>query len=321
MRSEKTKVLFGACPVLVIAVALLTIIAVQAATVTISEQYGMVWITPSGHEYCVQNNVWNPSSGWVQTLEVDDWNGDFSVVEANHNKSTSGSPASFPSIFKGNHWGTATNNSGMPIQVDQIDALNTMWDITPVSSGAWNAVYDIWFHKTADYSNGSPNGAELMIWINYLGPIQPAGTQVATVDIAGTTWEVWFADWSGWDYIAYRRTTKTTSANFDINTFIEDAVSRGYIGSSWHLISVEAGFELWQGGAGLESSGFSLTVEGVAATTTAPTTTMALPATTALPTTPQTTPPSEAPWAWVGVGITIAVITAVVALVLKGRGK
>jgi len=39
-------------------------------------------------------------------------------------------------------------------------------------------------------------------------------------------------------------------------------VSRGYTKSSWYLIDVEAGFELWQGGAGLKTNSFSVSVNG-----------------------------------------------------------
>jgi hypothetical protein len=44
---------------------------------------------------------------------------------------------------------------------------------------------------------------------------------------------------------------------FDLRAFTRDAIRRGYIRQDWYLISVEAGFELWQGGAGLETVNFS----------------------------------------------------------------
>jgi hypothetical protein len=227
------------------------------ATVTISGQYDKVWVTPTG-AYCVQNNVWN--AGTPQTLKVNYQTGAFTVQLSGHNMPTNGSPASFASIFRGNHWGTATSDSGMPKQVSSIRRVFTVWSIKTVTSGAWNCVYDIWFHKTGDYRTGAYNGAELMIWINYHGSIQPAGAKVATVSLAGAAWEVWYADWADWDYIAYRRVSTTTLAFFDINTFFKDSLSRGYINSSWYLIAVEAGFELWQNGTGLASRSFSVTV-------------------------------------------------------------
>ena len=47
--------------------------------------------------------------------------------------------------------------------------------------------------------------------------------------------------------------------NLDPVLFAADAIGRGYLSSSWYLIDVEAGFEPWSGGAGLESTAFSFT--------------------------------------------------------------
>src|ERR1017187_7336194 len=62
-----------------------------------------------------------------------------------------------------------------------------------------------------------------MIWLNHNGSVQPFGSQVATGVSVG---------------------------------------SRGYIQPSWYLIDVEAGFELWQGGAGLATNSFAVNVSG-----------------------------------------------------------
>ncbi len=46
-------------------------------------------------------------------------------------------------------------------------------------------------------------------------------------------------------------TSGTTSvSNLEIGTLTGDMVSRGYAQSSWYLIDVEAGFELWPAGPG-----------------------------------------------------------------------
>ena len=37
-------------------------------------------------------------------------------------------------------------------------------------------------------------------------------------------------------------------------------MKRGYLKSSWYLIDVEAGFELWHGGAGLATKSLSVDV-------------------------------------------------------------
>ena len=48
--------------------------------------------------------------------------------------------------------------------------------------------------------------------------------------------------------------------NLDLGLLAADATARGYLSASWHLIDVEAGFELWSGGAGLKSTAFSVSV-------------------------------------------------------------
>jgi hypothetical protein len=105
-----------------------------------------------------------------------------------------------------------------------------------------------------------------MIWLNYRGTIQPFGSQIATgVNINGATYNVWenreTNGGTSWNVISYVNQATTLSvSNLDIRAFTNDAVGRGYINSAWYLIAVEAGFELWQGGAGLATNSFSATV-------------------------------------------------------------
>jgi len=89
----------------------------------------------------------------------------------------------------------------------------------------------------------------------------PAGGRAATVEIGGVVWDVYFANVS-WSYIAYLAREPLTSVDLDIKAFIDDAVSRGFINPEWYLDAVEAGFEIWRGGSGLETLKFSVHVEG-----------------------------------------------------------
>ena len=247
---------------------------VEGAIVQICDRWGSVYT--SGNTYWVQNNVWGAAT--AQCIQVDDVTGDFTVTLSEHNN-TGGIPASYPSIVKGCHWGTCTQNSGMPVRVQDLVSVTSSWSVTTVSSGRWNVAYDIWLSPSLDTMNGYPGGAEVMIWLNWLGGVQPAGSQVATVSIGGATWEVWYAQMD-WNYIAYRRTSPTNSVNnLDLLAFIQDAVSRGYIQPSWYLHAIEAGFEIWQGGQGLASRGFSATViaSGGASATPTPVSATATP--------------------------------------------
>ena len=42
----------------------------------------------------------------------------------------------------------------------------------PGGGNAYDVAYDIWFNQTPA-TNGQPNGAELMIWLNHNGSVQP----------------------------------------------------------------------------------------------------------------------------------------------------
>ena len=101
------------------------------------------------------------------------------------------------------------------------------------------------------------------------GPVQPFGSQVSTGAIGGRSYDVWFGK-QAWNTITYSMVTGTTSVqDLDIGQFAADALRRGYIGKSWYLTDVEAGFELWQGGAGLATDSFAVNVPGGSSAPTA----------------------------------------------------
>ncbi len=103
-----------------------------------------------------------------------------------------------------------------------------------------------------------------MVWLNHNGPVQPFGSEVASnVSLGGHTYNIWEGQQSSWNTVTYDMTSGTTSVSgLDVGTLTQDMVSRGYTKSSWYLIDVEAGFELWQGGAGLVTNSFSVNING-----------------------------------------------------------
>jgi cellulase/cellobiase CelA1 len=233
-----------------------TTVARAATTTLCNSQTAPV----AGGSYTVQNNEWGSSAAECITT---DGNPDFTVANSSISNSTSGAPGGYPSIYKGCHWGACTTGSGLPLQVSSLTpgTVTTSWSTTQPGTGAYDVAYDIWFNQTPTTS-GQPNGAELMIWLNHNGPVQPFGSQVGTATVGGRSYNVWFGN-QGWNTISYSMTSGTTSVSgLDIGQIAADAVSRGYIQNSWYLIDVEAGFELWQGGAGLAANSFSVNVNG-----------------------------------------------------------
>lgn len=52
-------------------------------------------------------------------------------------------------------------------------------------------------------------------------------------------------------------TSATSVTDLDLRAFTRDAVQRGYVPAGSYLCAVQAGFEIWDGGAGLSSDSFS----------------------------------------------------------------
>ncbi len=214
-----------------------------------------------GGAYTVGNNEWG--SGAPECITTDGSTG-FTVANSSIANAADGAPGGYPAIYRGCHWGACTPGSGLPVQVSDIrpGTVTTSWSTSqPGGSSDYDVAYDIWFNQTPTTS-GQPNGTELMIWLNHHGPVQPFGSQVArNVSIGGRSYNAWYGK-QAWNTVSYTMTSGTTSvSNLDLQPLIADAVSRGYISTSWYLIDVEAGFELWQGGAGLATKSFSVNVD------------------------------------------------------------
>jgi hypothetical protein len=286
-------------PLVIVAVALtaaltgLSMSSAHAATTTLCASQTA---SAGGGTYTIQNNEWGSSA--AECISTDG-GADFTVANSSISNSTSGAPGGYPSIYQGCHWGNCSSGglSSSPIQVSNLGTgkVTTSWSTTqPGGSNNYDVAYDIWFNSTATTS-GQPNAEELMVWLNHNGPVQPFGSVVASnVSIGGHTYNIWEGN-QGWNTVSYVMTSGTTSvSNLDVGQLAQDSVSRGYMtGSDW-LIDVEAGFELWTGGAGLATNSFSVNLNGSAPPppTTPPATTP--PPTTAPPTTaPPTTPPAQ----------------------------
>ncbi len=144
-----------------------------------------------------------------------------------------------------------------------VGSLATTARITVPSTGSWDAAYDVWLDPTPRV-DGQNTGAEIMVWVNHLGPPQPVGSKVGTVSLAGATWDVWFGN-IGWNVISYVRQQTTTQFDATLRPFVDDAIARGHVQSGWFLTSVQFGFEPWVGGPGLAVEQFSVsTIAGEA---------------------------------------------------------
>jgi cellulose 1,4-beta-cellobiosidase len=215
----------------------------------------------SAGTYRVNNNEWASSAAQCITTNG---NARFTVTHSTIDNRANSAPGGFPFIYKGCHWGACTARSGLPIQVSRIGpgTVTTSWQTTqPGGSSIYNAAYDIWFNRTPATS-GRPDGAELMVWLVIHGLNHPAGVVVASgLLIGGHRYDVWVIHRGRRNTITYVMTSPATSVrHLDLAPLVADAVRRGSISTSWYLIAVEAGFELWFRGAGLATNSFSVRV-------------------------------------------------------------
>lgn len=219
--------------------------------------------------YVVETNYWNSTQCPVsQTVNINNVTGAFSVI-LGPNCSSSSNVASYPNIFYGNEEGSVSPGSVLPIQVSALNSVTSNWNFTPggTASDAWDIAYDIWLGPTMNCTSGFPcGGAELMIWVDYLNL---TGYQNAhgTISVGGTSWDLWQAPGGGggntWTYLSYlsEKPSAQPVNNLNILTFIQDAVSKGFINPSWYLYSIPAGIELRKGGIPFTSNSFSVSIQ------------------------------------------------------------
>ena len=229
------------------------------ATATMCQPYQVTNV--EGGTYTVQDDEWDSSA--AQCVSIKDGAG-FTVTRSEIANPADGDPGSYPSIYAGCNWGACTQG-GLAAQPQQLGDLNpgavtTTLATTDPPGGAYDVSYDIWTNR-APTASGAPNGAEVMIWLNNHGGVQPAGDKVASgVKVGGYTYDIWYSTNAGnGPCVTYEMTTAHTEvANLDLYPLLLDAGQRSYLSSSWYLIAVEAGFEIWQGGTGLAVKQFSV---------------------------------------------------------------
>ena len=235
-----------------------------SGTGTITSQYGTGVVTCAGKEYIVQNNEWGSTAGQTITYGP----GANFKVTVQKGTGANNNPEGFPSVFTGANSGNNTGSSSMlPRAVSSISKGSVMTSMTWADNGAtgsYNAAYDVWFSTGSggDPAASSPSGGFLMVWYHLPSSNQPIGTMIASATIGGKTWNVWYGNNSGngKPCVSYVAQTSINSFTFSLGDFIQDAVGRNYVSTSWYLTNVFAGFEIWSGGVGLAVTDFSVTV-------------------------------------------------------------
>jgi hypothetical protein len=240
-----------------------------SGTGTITQQYGDAHVM-CPKDYIIQNNAWGSTAG--QALMFGPGT-KFKVTTQNETRTNNSTPAGYPSIFTGAYNNRSTQGSGLPRAISQIAAgqvqTSFTWSDTGVS-GSYNAAYDVWFSTTqaGDPSASAPSGGFLMVWFNDSPQNQPIGSAIpnGSVTIGGKQFSVWYGLNGSKPCVSYVAQQNFYSWTFSLGDFIRDATTRDCQGTtkcvnpSWYLTNVFAGFEIWNGGVGLEVKDFGVTV-------------------------------------------------------------
>ncbi|GGT47388.1 glycosyl hydrolase family 5 [Streptomyces kurssanovii] len=221
------------------------------ADVEMCEQYGSTTIQD---RYVVQNNRWGTSA----TQCVDVTGTGFTLSRADGSVPTNGAPKSYPSVFNGCHYTNCSPGTRLPKQIATIGSAPTSISYGYVGNAVYNASFDIWLDPQP--KTDGVNRTEIMIWFNRVGPIQPIGSRSGSATVGGRTWEVWTGNNGGNDVISFVAPTAIPGWSFDVMDFVDQTVSRGMAAPNWYMTSIQAGFEPWQGGAGLSVNSFSSTI-------------------------------------------------------------
>ncbi|WP_410813875.1 GH12 family glycosyl hydrolase domain-containing protein [Micromonospora sp. 067-2] len=199
---------------------------------------------------CVGRDTDNTTNGWQADLS---WSNSSSEQwDEYHIKA-------FPSTVVGWQWGYANpDRGGLPVHLWENKNVWTNWSFqNQVGDQKSDAIYDLWL-DWSDNPSSQPTD-EVMIFLDYTAGAHPESNKVATVDLAGATWDV-YRSTDSWQVISFVRTATTTSASMNLRDFLGYAVDAGWLDPNKYLISVQAGFEVWRGAGKYITTDYNVSV-------------------------------------------------------------
>jgi Glycosyl hydrolase family 12 len=245
--------------------------AVARAATTMCWPYQVTAV--HGGTYIVQDDEWGSTA---TECAATSGGAGFTVVRSALANAADNDPGAYPSIFAGCNWGDCTKG-GLAAHPRRLSGIGRGSVVTTLLTGdprggAYDVAYDIWTNRTPR-TRGTPDGTEVMVWLNHHGGVQPAGDRVARGSLlGGRRYDVWYSPDAGdGPSVTYEMTNVQTGVDgLDLSPLFADSERRRYLNRSWYLITVEAGFEIWHGGKGLAVKRFSVTLGPQAVTAPAP---------------------------------------------------
>ncbi|ANS62849.1 endo-1,4-beta-glucanase [Streptomyces lincolnensis] len=205
----------------------------------------------SGKQCTWLNSYRNGKANWETSF---DWTGDRTSVKA------------YGSIILGWHWGWKEKNTRLPIRLNSGRKVTGSWtfNITQNTPTVMNVAYDVWFHQKSNPDWKDQPHDEMMVWLNRQNGAGPLGTKRETVNVGGTSWDLYVGKIvnpnSSWNVYSFVRTTNTNSATTDLTGLANTLVQKRLLANTSYLTSVEAGTEVFTGRGKLSTSAYSVSV-------------------------------------------------------------
>ncbi|WP_405719598.1 endo-1,4-beta-glucanase [Streptomyces sp. NBC_01537] len=214
-------------------------------------------------KYWINNNTWGADSGKGWSCVWDSYqSGDTIGWGTNYQWSgASSSVKSYASSVLGWHWGWKSQDTGLPVKLSAKTPVKSKWSfkVKESTDSVYNVAYDLWLHDTANTDWQSTPKHEVMVWLNKDGGAGPLGTKKERVKLAGAYWDLYVGD-IGWNVYSFVRVGNTTSANLNLDDFLQALVRRKLVATTDYLSSVEAGTEVFTGKAQLDTTAYSTDV-------------------------------------------------------------
>jgi hypothetical protein len=225
----------------------------SAFTGVVNTQFGYAYVpvTNSAKRYVMSANWWGAYAGQVENVT-----GIGFMIPAQNAQSASSAPLGFPQLYIGSVGGRdASAGANLPRLVSAVASAPVVFQSNMTSTLGTNIadVIEAWFTPTTAPGNYTPGagGAILRLWLHKPEARQPVGALVATVTIAGGSWNVWL-DKTNPPAVTYVSSSPLSGITTDLKPFIAHAVSSAYgVTSTQYLSAIMGGFEIWSGGSGL----------------------------------------------------------------------
>ena len=215
--------------------------------------------TINSGQYFMMSDEWGASkagagSQCIYFNSLNDWG-----VTATHTNTSTGIKG-YPAVVYGCHYGGCSSGTALPKQISALGNAHTNWSQSS-SGNAYDAAYDIWFDPSA-YPGNRAAKYELMVWLTWknTNPISAgydskgnAVPYASNVSLSGKTWNVYRRD----NVFSFLPTSQTNSVSIDLKPIINYCVARGWMSSSNYMTSIQAGWEIIDGGT-FKSTGYGV---------------------------------------------------------------